>query len=104
MRQCLTCVQRHIANPDFGLQQFADAMCMSSSTLYKKLRAATGLSTSAFIRTVRMKSARELLLQNPQARIADVAYAVGYSDPKYFSSCFKKDFGMLPGALRSQKR
>ncbi|MBR3513325.1 MAG: helix-turn-helix domain-containing protein [Bacteroidaceae bacterium] len=104
VRQCLTCVQRHIANPDFGLQQFADAMCMSSSTLYKKLRAATGLSTSAFIRTVRMKSARELLLQNPQARIADVAYAVGYSDPKYFSSCFKKDFGMLPGALRSQKR
>lgn len=96
VRRCLVCVQRHIANSEFGLPQFADAMCMSKSTLYKKLHAATGLTTSNFIRTVRMKSACELLRQNPQARIADVAYAVGYTDPKYFSSCFKKDFGMLP--------
>ena len=43
-----------------------------------------------------MKSACELLRQHPDVRIADVAYAVGYSDPKYFSSCFKKDFGLLP--------
>ena len=79
-------------------------MCMSKSTLYKKLHAATGLTTSNFIRTVRMKSACELLRQNPQARIADVAYAVGYADPKYFSTCFKKDFGLLPTDFVAQQK
>lgn len=102
VRRCLVCVQRHIGNSEFGLPQFADAMCMSKSTLYKKLHAATGLTTSVFIRTVRMKSACELLHQNPQARIADVAYAVGYADPKYFSTCFKKDFGVLPSEYAIQ--
>ncbi|MBQ8968424.1 MAG: helix-turn-helix domain-containing protein [Bacteroidaceae bacterium] len=103
VRQCLACMQRHISDTEFDLPRFADAMCMSKSTLYKKLRSTTGLSTSAFIRTVRMKSASELLRQHPDVRIADVAYAVGYSDPKYFSSCFKKDFGMLPSEYATQK-
>jgi AraC-like DNA-binding protein len=43
-----------------------------------------------------MKAACELLKEKPNMRIADLAYAVGYNEPKYFSSCFKKDFGMLP--------
>lgn len=102
VRQSLACMQRHISDTEFDLPRFADAMCMSKSNLYKKLRATTGLSTSAFIRTVRMKSACELLRQNPNVRIADVAYAVGYSDPKYFSSCFKKDFGVLPSEYIAQ--
>ena len=52
-----------------------------------------------------MKSAQRLLQQNPHARISDVAYAVGYTDPKYFSSCFKKDFGVLPSEfLTTQNR
>lgn len=104
VRRCLVCVQHHIADSEFGLQQFADSMCMSKSTLYKKLHAATGLTTSAFIRTVRMKSARELLHQNPQVRIADVAYAVGYTDPKYFSTCFKNDFGFLPSEMSKKEK
>ena len=103
VRQSLACMQRHIGDARFDLPRFADAMCMSKSTLYKKLRATTGLSTSAFIRTVRIKSACELLRQSPDARIADIAYAVGYSDPKYFSSCFKKDIGMLPTEYAAQK-
>lgn len=102
VRQSLTCMQRHISDTEFDLPHFADAMCMSKSSLYKRLRATTGLSTSAFIRTVRMKSARELLRQNPKVRIADVAYAVGYNDPKYFSTCFKKDFGLLPTEYAEQ--
>lgn len=96
VRQCTICVQQYIADCDFGLPQFADAMNMSKSTLYKKLNAATGLSTSGFIRTVRMKYACQLIQQNPLARITDVATAVGYADPKYFSTSFKKDLGMLP--------
>ena len=96
LNSCIKVVQEHIANADFDLPTFAQLMNTSKSTLYKKLRMLTGLSTSAFIRSIRMKSACELLRNNPEAHISDIAYAVGYNDPKYFSSCFKKDFGCLP--------
>ncbi len=101
---CIKVVQQHIANADFDLPTFAQQMNTSKSTLYKKLRMLTGLSTSAFIRSIRMKSASELLLKNPEAHIADIAYAVGYNDPKYFSSCFKKDFGCLPSEYVVSKK
>jgi YesN/AraC family two-component response regulator len=101
LKACVACVQRHLADADFSLPAFAEEMNMSTSALYKRLRATTGLTTSAFIRTLRMKSAQRLLQQNPHARISDVAYAVGYTDPKYFSSCFKKDFGVLPSEFLS---
>ena len=81
---------------DFDQQQFAEQTGTSKSTLYKKLKTLTGMNTSAFIRSIRMKTACEVLEKNPTIRISDLAYSVGYNDPKYFSSCFKKDFGMLP--------
>lgn len=93
---CIECVQQHIGNSDFDLDAFAAAMNISKSSLYKKLNSATSLSPSAFVRNIRMKYAAELLSANPKARIADVAYAVGYNDPKYFSNCFRKEFGVLP--------
>lgn len=93
---CVKCVQKHLADADFGLDAFAEAMNISKSTLYKKLHTATNLGPSVFVRNIRMRYAAELISSNPQARIADVAFAVGYNDPKYFSSCFKKDFGVLP--------
>lgn len=93
---CIECVQQHIGNSDFDLDAFAAAMNISKSSLYKKLNSATSLSPSAFVRNIRMKYASELLSANPKARIADIAYSVGYNDPKYFSNCFKKEFGVLP--------
>ncbi|MGM9710025.1 MAG: ATP-binding protein [Prevotella sp.] len=93
---CVECVQQHLADTEFDLEAFATAVNISKSSLYKKLRALTSLSPSAFIRSIRMKYAAELLRKNPKARIADVAYTVGFNDPKYFSACFKKDFGVLP--------
>lgn len=96
INQCIAAVQKHLDDAAFDLPAFADEMGTSKSTLYKKLRALTGKSTSGFIRSVRMQSACELLRKNPQAHISEIAYAVGYNDPKYFSSCFKKDMGCLP--------
>lgn len=96
LKRCIACVQKNIGNFDFDQQQFAEQTGTSKSTLYKKLKALTGMNTSAFIRSIRMKTAREVLEKNPTIRISDLAYSVGYNDPKYFSSCFKKDFGMLP--------
>lgn len=96
LRHCVSCIQKHIADADFDQQQFADEVGTSKSTLYKKLKSLTGLNTPAFIRNIRMKTACSMAEQNPTLRISELAYAVGYNDPKYFSSCFKKDLGLLP--------
>jgi AraC-like DNA-binding protein len=71
-------------------------MGTSKTTLYKKLKSLTDLSTSSFIRNIRLKAACKVMEENPSIRISDLAYHVGFNDPKYFSLCFKKEFGMLP--------
>lgn len=97
MQRAIDCVNRHLEDPDFDQPQFVEEMNTSKSTLYKKLKSLTGLNTSAFIRNIRLKAACRIMEEKGSAvRISDLAYAVGFNDPKYFSSCFKKEFGMLP--------
>ena len=71
-------------------------MGASASTIYNKLRSITGLNVSSFIRDVRLKEARRLAQADPTFRVSDLAYKVGFRDPRYFSTCFKKQFGMQP--------
>ncbi len=96
LQRAIDCVHRHLDNPDFDQQQFISEMGSSKSTLYKKLKSLTGLNTSAFIRNIRLKAACRIAEEKKNVRISELAYAVGFNDPKYFSSCFKKEFGMLP--------
>ena len=85
-----------MSDPTYDRETFASDMGASPSTLYNKLRTITGMNVSSFIRDVRMKEARRLAEQDPSLRISDLAYKVGFQDPKYFSTCFKKHFGMQP--------
>jgi AraC-like DNA-binding protein len=71
-------------------------MGTSKSTLYNKLKSLTGLNTSAFIRNIRLKAACKIMEETQNIRISELAYLVGFNDPKYFSACFKKEFNMLP--------
>lgn len=103
MRKSINCVNKHLSDPNFEPQILADETDTSRSTLYKKLKALTGMSTSSFIRNTRMKAARDIALANPNIRISDLAYSVGYNDPKYFSQCFKKEFGMIPSEYIKMK-
>lgn len=97
MQRAIDCVNRHLEDPEFDQPQFADEMNTSKSTLYKKLKSLTGLNTSAFIRNIRLKAACRIMEEKGAVlRVSELAYAVGFNDPKYFSSCFKKEFGMLP--------
>ncbi len=97
LQRAIDCVNGHLEDAEFDQPQFADEMKTSKSTLYKKLKSLTGLNTSAFIRNVRLKSACRIMEEKGgNIRISELAYAVGFNDPKYFSSCFKKEFGMLP--------
>ena len=81
---------------------FAAEMGSSASSLYNKLRSITGLNVSAFIRDIRMKEAKRLAQTQPDIRVSDLAYRVGFKDPKYFSTCFKKDFGLQPSEYIEQ--
>ena len=61
------------------------------------MKSLTGLNTSAFIRNIRLKAACQIMEEKSGSiRVSELAYVVGFNDPKYFSSCFKKEFGMLP--------
>ena len=96
MKRALSCIYEHLDDADYDRDAFAADMGASPSTLYNKLRSLTGMNVSNFIRDIRMKEAMRLAQQNPQIRVSDLAYKVGFKDPKYFATCFKKEFGIQP--------
>ena len=96
LKQAYQCVLDNLDNSSYDREAFANDMHTSSSTLYNKLRALTGQSVSNFVRDIRLKEAKRLGQQQPDIRIADLAYKVGFQDPKYFATCFKRQFGMQP--------
>lgn len=96
LRRAYECVQNHLDDSEYDRNAFAADMGASPSTLYNKLRALTGMNVSNFIRDQRMKEAMRMIQRTPDIRISDLAYKVGFKDPKYFSTCFKKEFGTQP--------
>ena len=96
LNRALNCVYSHMEDDEYDRDSLASDMGTSTSTLYNKLRSITGLNVSSFIRDIRMKEASRLAEENPNIRISDLAYRVGFKDPRYFSTCFKKHFGLQP--------
>ena len=96
LNRAKTCVLKHLGDADYDRDAFAADMGASSSTLYNKLRSLTGMNVTTFIRVIRMKEAYRIAQANPDIRVSDLAYRVGFHDPKYFSTSFKKYFGTQP--------
>lgn len=96
VNQALELVHAHIDDESYDRDALAADMGASASTLYNKLRSITGMHVSAFIRDIRMKEAKRLAMANPNLRVSDLAYSVGFHDPRYFATCFKKQFGTQP--------
>jgi len=95
MLKLLKYIDTHIANEDFGVSELASMVGMSKPVLYKKIRQLTNLSVNDFVKSIRLKKAMELFKQK-RFTIYEVAYQVGFNDPKYFSREFKKQFGKSP--------
>ena len=95
LKQAVSKVEERLADENFDFDQFAIDMATSKSTLHRKLKSLTGLSPGEFIRNIRMKHAVQMLANNI-GNISEIAYAVGFNDPKYFSRCFKLEFGATP--------
>jgi CheY-like chemotaxis protein len=96
LSRALELVNIHLEDEDYDRDALATDMGTSTSTLYNKLRSITGLNVSSFIRDIRMKEASRIAIETPGIRVSDLAYRVGFKDPRYFSTCFKKHFGVQP--------
>ena len=96
MERAIRCVNEHLDDGDYDRDAFAADMGASASTLYNKLRAATGMNVTTFIRDIRIKAACRLAKERPDLRVSDIAYRVGFKDPKYFATTFKKVLGVQP--------
>lgn len=95
LTKAIEVVEAHLHNSGFSVQEFIQEMHVSRSFLHNKLTALTNQSTAEFINCMRMKKALSLL-QETEKNISEVAYAVGYNDPKYFTRLFTKFYGESP--------
>jgi AraC-like DNA-binding protein len=96
-----TAVEANLSDFDFNVERLCREIHMSTSQLYRKMEALTGLSANQFIRSLRLKKAK-ILLQNRELSITNVAFDSGFSDPAYFARVFKKEFGQTPQEWRSK--
>ncbi len=93
-------VFENLDNAEFDVTQFCQQMHTSKTLLYSKLKSLTGQSATEFVRNIRLKEAKKLLLNNiDQQTIAEISYRVGFNDPLYFSRCFRKYFGVPPSEV-----
>ncbi len=103
LEQAMRVVEAHLTYPALSVGVLADALCLTQSVLYRRLKSITGQTAVEFIRDVRMKRAAQLLAQ-PGLRISEVAYEVGVENVKYFRKSFQKIYGMAPSEYARQHR
>ena len=92
-------VRENLADENLSVEQIGSALGLSRVQLYRKVKALTGYSPVELIRITRLKTA-EQLLKSSDKTVAEIAYAVGFGTPSYFSKCFKELFGRQPGERR----
>ncbi len=88
-------IKKNIASSDLTVEFLASETALSRVQLFRKMKSITGCSPSEYIKVVRLNYAATLLKECGRS-VAETAYAVGFSDPKYFSTCFTEKFGMSP--------
>ena len=91
-------VMKHMAEQDLSIETLTGLIGTSKSTLYRKVKANTGLNINEYIRLCRLKQAAEML-SSQKYRINEVAYMVGFSSPSYFATSFQKQFNISPSAF-----
>jgi DNA-binding response OmpR family regulator/two-component sensor histidine kinase len=102
MKRAFDTVEKNMDNPDFGVEDLSRELFMSRVALYKKLLSITGKTPIEFIRIMRLKRAAQLL-QKSQQTVSEIAYEVGYNNPKIFTKYFKEEFGVTPSQYQAQK-
>lgn len=96
-------IEENLEMEKMDIAFIADKMCMSHSTLYRKIKGLTDMSANEFIRKVKMHKGVELLMSG-QYTISEIAYMIGFSSVAYFRQCFKDEYGMSPSDYVKQKQ
>jgi signal transduction histidine kinase/ligand-binding sensor domain-containing protein/AraC-like DNA-binding protein len=94
-------IDEHLDDSAFEKEDLLQEMRMSHSSMYRKLKSLTNLSLNEFIRKIRLQRSLDML-SDPDLNVSEVAYSVGFSDPKYFSICFKKTFAISPTEFKEK--
>lgn len=100
LEQAVQAVSEHMHEPDFGVDQLAAIIGVHRTGLNRKLQFITGQTPILFIRTLRLKRARQLMDADPSLPISQVAYKVGFNNPKIFSRYFAEEFGCKPSEYK----
>ncbi len=104
LNKAVKVVYQNLDNAEFDVQQFCSLTNVSKTLLYSKLKTLTGQSATEFVRNIRLKEARQILLNTEnELTVSEVSYKVGFNDPLYFSRCFKKYFGIPPSELSKKQ-
>ena len=103
LREVLAYIEKEMGNADLSVEELSTRFHASRSTFYKRVLLLTGKTPVEFIRHIRLRRAAELL-EKTQLNVAEIAYEVGFNNPKYFTQYFKSEFGCIPSAYRSNAR
>ncbi|MDO4165193.1 MAG: two-component regulator propeller domain-containing protein [Bacteroides sp.] len=95
-------IEAHLDENEFDIESCAKELGLSKSTLHRRIKSVTGLTPLEFIRNVKMKRACQLLAKQ-ELSVSEIAYALGFANPKYFTKCFKEELGMTPTEFIQQK-
>ena len=95
-------MEDNLSDPDFSVDKLSREIGMSRVHLYKKLTSLTGKSPIEFIRIIRLRRAAQLL-EKSQLSVSEIAYQVGFNNPKYFTKYFKSEYRTLPSEYAAEK-
>lgn len=96
-------IHANIGDPVLGVESLASELKLSRSQLYRKIKTLSGMTATEFIRSVRLKMAKQILENGGETNIGELSYKVGFSSPSYFTKCFKQHFGIIPTQLATVK-
>lgn len=101
IEKAMKLVNDNLTNENFGIETMVDQLFMSQSTLFRKIKTLTGLSLTGFIRSIKLKTSAQLILQTDM-KLSQVAHDSGFNDYKYFKKSFEAQFGCLPSEYKAK--
>ena len=103
MEQLVAFIEDNLSNPDLMIEDLSKAVCLGRTAFFNKVKSLVGMSPVELLRRIRIQHAEEMVAKSNEP-FSQIAYAVGFSDSRYFGKCFKKQTGLTPSEYREHSR